>query len=56
MKFCQCVRSPKLFDAFDNDFFKEFRPPQPGNGPVVVQMSMFITDIDSVNAKDMDIR
>lgn len=37
-------------------YLKEVRPPQPKGNPVVVEFSVFVVDINSINVEDMDFR
>jgi len=37
-------------------YLKEVRPPTPQGTPVVVEFSVFVVDINSINVEDMDFR
>ncbi|KAL1490792.1 hypothetical protein ABEB36_013429 [Hypothenemus hampei] len=39
-----------------DDYMREIRPPTPGGEPVVVDFSIRIVDINSINVEDMDFR
>jgi Neurotransmitter-gated ion-channel ligand binding domain len=37
-------------------YLKEVRPPSPKGSPVVIEFSVFVVDINSINVEDMDFR
>ncbi|XP_069998571.1 glycine receptor subunit alpha-4-like [Penaeus vannamei] len=59
---CQGVRSiemqghPILSSIIPCNYIKEYRPPTDRERPVQVEFTMFVQDINSINAADMDFR
>lgn len=39
-----------------DDYVKEVRPPHKKGSPVVIDFSVFVVDINSINVEDMDFR
>lgn len=39
-----------------DDYVKEVRPPHEKGSPVVIDFSVFVVDINSINVEDMDFR
>lgn len=59
---CDCihfknhVRELCLIDLYVCVFFQEIRPPTRGKTPVLVDLNIFVVDINSINVEDMDFR